>query len=193
MGLIVLAINAILIQNFVFVKFYGICPFLGVSKKTGTAVGMGFAVIFTMTLSSALTWLLYYFVLVPLELEYLKTIAFIVVIAALVQLVEMFLQKQVPALYSALGIYLPLITTNCAVLGAALVNVSNQYDFLSSVVYGFAAGVGFLLAIVMLALVRERIQEQSIPKPFRGFPTALIAAAILSIAFMGFQGLSLPF
>lgn len=193
MGLIVLAINAILIQNFVFIKFYGICPFLGVSKKTGTAVGMGFAVIFTMTLSSALTWLLYYFVLVPLELEYLKTIAFIVVIAALVQLVEMFLQKQVPALYSALGIYLPLITTNCAVLGAALVNVSNQYDFLSSVVYGFAAGVGFLLAIVMLALVRERIQEQSIPKPFRGFPIALIAAAILSIAFMGFQGLSLPF
>lgn len=193
MGLIVLAINAILIQNFVFVKFYGICPFLGVSKKTGTAVGMGFAVIFTMTLSSALTWLLYYFVLVPLELEYLKTIAFIVVIAALVQLVEMFLQKQVPSLYSALGIYLPLITTNCAVLGAALVNVSNQYDFLSSVVYGFAAGVGFLLAIVMLALVRERIQEQSIPKPFRGFPIALIAAAILSIAFMGFQGLSLPF
>ena len=193
MGLIVLAINAILIQNFVFVKFYGICPFLGVSKKTGTAVGMGFAVIFTMTLSSALTWLLYYFVLVPLALEYLKTIAFIVVIAALVQLVEMFLQKQVPALYSALGIYLPLITTNCAVLGAALVNVSNQYDFLSSVVYGFAAGVGFLLAIVMLALVRERIQEQSIPKPFRGFPIALIAAAILSIAFMGFQGLSLPF
>ena len=193
MGLIVLAINAILIQNFVFVKFYGICPFLGVSKKTGTAVGMGFAVIFTMTLSSALTWLLYYFVLVPLELEYLKTIAFIVVIAALVQLVEMFLQKQVPALYSALGIYLPLITTNCAVLGAALVNVSNQYDFLSSVVYGFATGVGFLLAIVMLALVRERIQEQSIPKPFRGFPIALIAAAILSIAFMGFQGLSLPF
>lgn len=193
MGLIVLAINAILIQNFVFVKFYGICPFLGVSKKTGTAVGMGFAVIFTMTLSSALTWLLYYFVLVPLELEYLKTIAFIVVIAALVQLVEMFLQKQVPALYSALGIYLPLITTNCAVLGAALVNVSNQYDFLSSVVYGFAAGVGFLLAIVMLALVRERIQEQSIPKSFRGFPIALIAAAILSIAFMGFQGLSLPF
>ncbi len=193
MGLIVLAINAILIQNFVFVKFYGICPFLGVSKKTGAAVGMGFAVIFTMTLSSALTWLLYYFVLVPLELEYLKTIAFIVVIAALVQLVEMFLQKQVPSLYSALGIYLPLITTNCAVLGAALVNVSNQYDFLSSVVYGFAAGVGFLLAIVMLALVRERIQEQSIPKPFRGFPIALIAAAILSIAFMGFQGLSLPF
>lgn len=193
MALIVLAINAILIQNFVFVKFYGICPFLGVSKKIDTAVGMGFAVIFTMTLSSALTWLLYQFVLVPLQLEYLKTIAFIVVIAALVQLVEMFLQKSLPALYSALGIYLPLITTNCAVLGAALVNISNQYDFLSSVVYGFAAGVGFLLAIVMLALVRERISEQAIPKAFRGFPIALIAAAILSIAFMGFQGLSLPF
>lgn len=193
MALIVLAINAILIQNFVFVKFYGICPFLGVSKKIDTAVGMGFAVIFTMTLSSALTWLLYQFVLVPLQLEYLKTIAFIVVIAALVQLVEMFLQKSLPALYSALGIYLPLITTNCAVLGAALVNISNQYDFLSSVVYGFAAGVGFLLAIVMLALVRERISEQDIPKAFRGFPIALIAAAILSIAFMGFQGLSLPF
>lgn len=193
MGLIVLAINAILIQNFVFVKFYGICPFLGVSKKTDTAIGMGFAVIFTMTLSSALTWVLYQFVLVPLQLEYLKTIAFIVVIAALVQLVEMFLQKVIPSLYSALGIYLPLITTNCAVLGVALVNISNKYDFLSSVVYGFAAGVGFLLAIVMLALVRERISEESVPKAFRGFPIALIAAAILSIAFMGFQGLSLPF
>lgn len=193
MGLIVLAINAILIQNFVFVKFYGICPFLGVSKKTDTAIGMGFAVIFTMTLSSALIWVLYQFVLVPLQLEYLKTIAFIVVIAALVQLVEMFLQKVIPSLYSALGIYLPLITTNCAVLGVALVNISNKYDFLSSVVYGFAAGVGFLLAIVMLALVRERISEESVPKAFRGFPIALIAAAILSIAFMGFQGLSLPF
>ena len=193
MGLIVLAIKAILIQNFVFVKFYGICPFLGVSKKTDTAIGMGFAVIFTMTLSSALTWVLYQFVLVPLQLEYLKTIAFIVVIAALVQLVEMFLQKVIPSLYSALGIYLPLITTNCAVLGVALVNISNKYDFLSSVVYGFAAGVGFLLAIVMLALVRERISEESVPKAFRGFPIALIAAAILSIAFMGFQGLSLPF
>ena len=190
---VALSLNAILIENFIFSKFLGICPFLGVSKKTNTAVGMGFAVIFTMTLASALTYVVYRFILVPAGLEYLKTIAFIIVIASLVQFIEMFLQKSLPSLYSALGIYLPLITTNCAVLGVALLNITNEYNFLFSVVYGFTAGVGFLLAIVLLSLVRERIEYCDIPEPFRGFPIALIASGLLSIAFMGFSGFRLPF
>lgn len=192
-ALVALSLNAILIENFIFSKFLGICPFLGVSKKTNTAVGMGFAVIFTMTLASALTYVIYRFILVPAGLEYLKTIAFIIVIASLVQFIEMFLQKSLPSLYSALGIYLPLITTNCAVLGVALLNITNEYNFLFSVVYGFTAGVGFLLAIVLLSLVRERIEYCDIPEPFRGFPIALIASGLLSIAFMGFSGFTLPF
>lgn len=192
-ALVALSLNAILIENFIFSKFLGICPFLGVSKKTNTAIGMGLAVIFTMTLASALTYVVYRFILVPAELEYLKTIAFIIVIASLVQFIEMFLQKSLPALYSALGIYLPLITTNCAVLGVALLNITNEYNFLFSVVYGFMAGVGFLLAIVLLSLVRERIEYCDIPEPFRGFPIALIASGLLSIAFMGFSGFTLPF
>ena len=192
-ALVALSLNAILIENFIFSKFLGICPFLGVSKKTNTAVGMGLAVIFTMTLASALTYVVYRFILVPAELEYLKTIAFIIVIASLVQFIEMFLQKSLPALYSALGIYLPLITSNCAVLGVALLNITNEYNFLFSVVYGFMAGVGFLLAIVLLSLVRERIEYCDIPEPFRGFPIALIASGLLSIAFMGFSGFTLPF
>ena len=192
-ALVALSLNAILIENFIFSKFLGICPFLGVSKKTNTAVGMGFAVIFTMTLASALTYVVYRFILVPAGLEYLKTIAFIIVIASLVQFIEMFVQKSLPSLYSALGIYLPLITTNCAVLGVALLNITNEYNFLFSVVYGFTAGVGFLLAIVLLSLVRERIEYCDIPEPFRGFPIALIASGLLSIAFMGFSGFTLPF
>lgn len=192
-ALVALSLNAILIENFIFSKFLGICPFLGVSKKTNTAVGMGFAVIFTMTLASALTYVVYRFILVPAGLEYLKTIAFIIVIASLVQFIEMFLQKSLPSLYSALGIYLPLITTNCAVLGVALLNITNEYNFLFSVVYGFTAGVGFLLAIVLLSLVRERIEYCDIPEHFRGFPIALIASGLLSIAFMGFSGFTLPF
>ena len=192
-ALVALSLNAILIENFIFSKFLGICPFLGVSKKTNTAVGMGFAVIFTMTLASALTYVVYRFILVPAGLEYLKTIAFIIVIASLVQFIEMFLQKSLPSLYSALGIYLPLITTNCAVLGVALLNITNEYNFLFSVVYGFTAGVGFLLAIVLLSLVRERIEYCDIPEPFRGFPIALIASGLLSIAFMGFSGFTLTF
>ena len=192
-ALVALSLNAILIENFIFSKFLGICPFLGVSKKTNTAVGMGLAVIFTMTLASALTYVVYRSILVPAELEYLTTIAFIIVIASLVQFIEMFLQKSLPALYSALGIYLPLITTNCAVLGVALLNITNEYNFLFSVVYGFMAGVGFLLAIVLLSLVRERIEYCDIPEPFRGFPIALIASGLLSIAFMGFSGFTLPF
>ena len=191
--ILVIMISAVFVDNFVLSKFMGICPFLGVSKKTNTAVGMGLAVIFTMTLASALTYVVYRFILVPAELEYLKTIAFIIVIASLVQFIEMFLQKSLPALYSALGIYLPLITTNCAVLGVALLNITNEYNFLFSVVYGFMAGVGFLLAIVLLSLVRERIEYCDIPEPFRGFPIALIASGLLSIAFMGFSGFTLPF
>ena len=193
LNLLVVSINAILIENFVLVKFYGCCPFLGVSKKSETALGMGMAVVFTMTLASALTWLFNRFILVPFELEYLQTIAFIAIIATLVQIIEMFLQKSIPSLYSALGIYLPLITTNCAVLGVTLLNINNEYDFITSVVYGFSAGVGFLVAILLLSAIRERIAYSDIPKPCRGFPIVLIAAALLSISFMGFQGLKLPF
>ena len=193
LNLIAISISAILIENFVLVKFLGICPFLGVSKKTETATGMGFAVIFTMTVASALTWLVQTFILEKLHLEYLQTIAFIFVIAALVQFIEMFLQKKIPALYSSLGIYLPMITTNCTVLGVAILNVSRGYNFLETVVYGFSAGVGFLLAIVLLAIIRERMEYADIPAPFRGIPIVLIAAGLLSISFMGFQGLNLPF
>jgi electron transport complex protein RnfA len=193
LNIILIALNAILIENYIFVKFLGICPFVGVSKKTDTALGMGIAVIFTMTVSSALTWLIQKLLLEPLNVEYLQTIIFILVIAALVQLVEMFLQKAAPALYQSLGIYLPLITTNCAVLGAAIMNVTKGYDFLESIVYGFASGVGFLIAIVMLSFVRERIAYADIPKPFRGIPIVLVAAGLMCISFMGFQGLNLPF
>ncbi|MBQ6172389.1 MAG: electron transport complex subunit RsxA [Clostridia bacterium] len=193
LNLLVVSINAILIENFVLVKFLGCCPFLGVSKKSETALGMGLAVVFTMTIASAMTWLFNEFILKPFDLEYLQTIAFIAIIATLVQIIEMFLQKSIPSLYSALGIYLPLITTNCAVLGVALLNINNEYDFITSVVYGFSAGVGFLVAILLLSAIRERIAYSDIPKPFRGFPIVLIAAALLSISFMGFQGLKLPF
>jgi len=192
-NLFVIALNAIIIENFVLVRFLGICPFLGVSKKINTAVGMGMAVIFTMTISSALTWLLYYLLLKPLNIEYLRTVVFILVIASLVQLIEMFLQKSIPVLYSALGIFLPLITTNCAVLGVAILNIDKSYGFIESVVFGFSAGVGFLLAIVLFSIIRQRIAFSEIPKPFQGFPITLIAAALLSIIFMGFQGLKLPF
>ena len=191
--LLVLSINAILIENFVLVKFYGCCPFLGVSKKSETALGMGLAVTATMTLASALTWLVNEFILKPFDIEYLQTITFIAIIATLVQIIEMFLQKSIPALYSALGIYLPLITTNCAVLGVALLNITNEYNFIESVVYGCAAGLGFLVSILLLSAIRERIEFNDIPKPFRGFPIVLLAASILSISFMGFQGLKLPF
>ena len=186
-----LSLTAILIENFVLIKFLGICPFLGVSKKVSTAAGMGIAVTFVMALASALTWMLNTWVLVPFHLEYLQTIAFILLIAALVQVVEMFLQKSVPALYQALGIYLPLITTNCAVLGVAILNVDNGFNFIQSVTYGAMSGVGFLLAITIFASLRERIEFCEYPKCFEGFPIALVTAALLSMAFMGFQGLSI--
>lgn len=186
--LFTISLNAILAENFILVKFLGICPFMGVSKKTDTALGMGVAVIFVMALASAATWAVNKFLLVSLGLEYMQTVVFILVIAALVQFVEMFLQKAVPALYQALGIYLPLITTNCAVLGVALLNIQNGYTFIESVIYGVTGGIGFTLAIVLFSSVRERLEDCDCPKAFKGFPLALIAAGLLALSFMGFSG-----
>ncbi len=187
-ALFTISLNAILAENFILVKFLGICPFMGVSRKTGTAFGMGLAVIFVMGLASAATWAVNEFLLVRLGLEYMQTVVFILVIAALVQFVEMFLQKALPALYQALGIYLPLITTNCAVLGVALLNIQNNYNFIESVVYGVTGGIGFTLAIVLFSSVRERLEDCDCPKAFKGFPLALIAAGLLALSFMGFSG-----
>lgn len=188
---LVMAITAIFVENFVLVKFLGICPFLGVSKKTDTAIGMGMAVTFVMVLASVMTWLVQRFILVPLNAEYLQTISFILVIAALVQFVEMFVAKVAPALYNALGIYLPLITTNCAVLGVAIINVQRNYTLIESMWYSFSAAIGFTLAIVLFSGVREKIEmNNDIPKALKGFPITLITAGLLSIAFLGFQGLS---
>ncbi|MDR0930416.1 MAG: electron transport complex subunit RsxA [Clostridiales bacterium] len=186
-----ISITALLIQNVVLVKFLGICPFLGVSKKISTATGMGLAVVFVITIAAILTWCVNTFVLIPLNLAYLQTLAFILVIATLVQLVEMFLQKCVPALYSALGIYLPLITTNCAVLGVALLNIQNNYNFLQMIVYSISTGLSFLLAIVILAGIRERLETSDIPKSLQGFPITLITAGLMAIAFLGFSGFSI--
>ena len=190
-SLLGILLSAILTENFILVKFYGICPFMGVSKKTDTALGMGMAVTFVMGIASAATWAVNAFLLIPLKLEYMQTVAFILVIAAIVQVVEMFLKKSVPALYQALGIFLPLITTNCAVLGAALVNVQKGYDFLQSGVFGVCGGLGFTLAIVLFASVRERVDKAECPKSFRGFPIALVSAGLLALAFMGFSGLKI--
>lgn len=184
-------ISALFTENFVMVKFYGICPFLGVSKKTETAAGMGLAVTFVMAIASAFTWVVNQYLLKPFNLLYLQTIVFILIIAALVQLVEMFLKKAMPALYNALGIYLPLITTNCAVLSVTLLNVQNEYNFILSVLYGAFAALGFTLAIILMAGIREFLDENQIPKAFRGFPIALITAGLMAIAFMGFLGLSI--
>ena len=184
-----ISLGAILVNNFILVQFLGICPFMGVSKKMDTAVGMGIAVTFVMGVASAATWLVNEYLLIPLELQYMQTVAFILVIAALVQLVEMFLQKAVPARYQALGIYQPLITTNCAVLGVALLNIQNGYSFIESVVYGVTGGLGFLVAICLFASVRERTEDVDCPKAFEGFPIALISAGLLALAFMGFSGL----
>jgi electron transport complex protein RnfA len=182
-------ISALLSENFILVKFYGICPFMGASRKMDTALGMGMAVTFVMALASAACWLVNEFLLVPLELAYMQTVAFILVIASIVQVVEMFLKKMVPALYKALGVFLPLITTNCAVLGVVLVNVQEGYDFLLSVVNGAAGGLGFTLAIVLFASVRERVNESECPACFKGYPITLIAAGLLALAFMGFSGM----
>ena len=189
-SLFTISLGAILVNNFIFSQFLGICPFMGVSKKMDTALGMGFAVIFVMGVASAVTWAVNEFFLVPFDLVYMQTIAFILVIASLVQFIEMFLQKTIPSLYQALGIYLPLITTTCAVLGVALLNIQNSYGFIESLVYGITGGIGFLIAIVLFASVRVRIEGCDCPKSFAGYPIALLAAGLLSLAFMGFQGLS---
>lgn len=186
-----ISLGAILINNFIFSQFLGCCPFLGCSSKVDTATGMGLAVTFVMGLASAICWVIDQYVLVPLGLAFLQTLTFILVIAALVQFVEMFLKKMVPSLYSALGIYLPLITTNCAVLGVVLLNVQNHYNFIESVVYGITGGLGFLLAIFLFASVRERLDAtMECPKAFEGFPIALVTAGLIALAFMGFSGLS---
>ncbi len=185
----VIIVGSVFVNNFVLSQFLGICPFLGVSKKTNTALGMGFAVIFVMSIASVFTYLVNEFVLIKLGLEYMKTIAFILIIAALVQSVEIVIKKFSPSLYSALGVYLPLITTNCAVLGVALLNIEKTYNLFQSFLNGVFAGVGFTLAIVLLAGVRERIVPKNVPEPFRGFPITLIAAALLSMAFSAFSGM----
>ena len=189
MNYVSIIIAALFTQNFVMVKFMGICPFLGVSKKMDTAAGMGMAVTFVIALSSAITYLVN--MLLGESMQYLQTIVFILIIAGLVQFVEMFVKKALPSLYSALGIYLPLITTNCAVLGTALLNVQNGYNFIESVLFGTFAALGFTMSIVIFAGIRENIDEQIIPKSFRGMPIALITAGLMSIAFMGFSGFSI--
>jgi electron transport complex protein RnfA len=188
LSLFSISLSAILAENFILVKFLGICPFMGVSKKSDTALGMGIAVIFVMGIASAATWAVDHYLLAPLSLGYMQTVVFILVIAALVQLVEMFLQKAIPSLYQALGIYLPLITTNCAVLGVALLNIQNGYSFIESMVYGVMGGVGFTVAILLFSSVRERLEDCDCPKCFKGFPIALIAAGLLALSFMGFSG-----
>ncbi len=188
-SLLLIIVGSALVNNIILSQFQGLCPFLGVSKKTDTAVGMGVAVIFVITLSSFVTSLIYKFVLVPLEITYLQTIAFILVIAALVQFVEMFLKKSIPSLYQALGVFLPLITTNCAVLGAALTNVQSEYGILESVFNGVGTAVGFTIAIVLLSSIRESIEDNDIPFTFKGSPIVLITSGLMAIAFMGFAGL----
>ena len=186
-----ISLGAILINNFIFSQFLGCCPFLGCSSKVETASGMGLAVVFVMGLASAICWVVNEYLLIPLKLAFLQTLTFILVIAALVQFVEMFLKKAVPSLYSALGIYLPLITTNCAVLGVVLLNVQNNYNFIESVVYGITGGLGFMLAIVLFASVRERVAFAEYPKCFEGFPICLVSAGLLALAFMGFSGMQI--
>ncbi|MBR1457369.1 MAG: electron transport complex subunit RsxA [Oscillospiraceae bacterium] len=190
-SIVSISLGAILTNNFIFSQFLGCCPFLGCSSKVDTATGMGLAVVFVMGLASAICWVIDTYILVPLGLAFLETLVFILVIAALVQFVEMFLKKSVPSLYSALGIYLPLITTNCAVLGVVLLNVQNNYNFLEAVVYGITGGLGFMLAIVLFASVRERIQFADYPENFEGFSICLISAGLVALAFMGFSGMKI--
>ncbi len=200
-NLFVIAVGSILVNNYVLARFLGICPYIGVSKKLDSAIGMSFAVIFVMTLASLVSWLIYVYLLDPatnvwsspehpVDLTFLRTISFILVIASLVQLVEMMLQKQMPALYSSLGIYLPLITTNCAVLGVAVLNIDENYNLIESLVNGIAAGIGFTIALVLMAGIRERLELADVPKALQGIPIAFIMAGLMAIAFLGFSGLS---
>lgn len=190
-SIVSISLGAILVNNFIFSQFLGLCPFLGVSNKMSTATGMSVAVIFVMTMASAICWVINTYLLIPLGLKFMQTVAYILVIAVLVQFVEMFLKKMIPSLYSAMGIFLPLITTNCAVLGVVLLNTQNGYNFLESVVYGFTGGVGFTLAIVLFASVRERLEFADYPKAFEGFAICLVSAALFALAFMGFSGMNI--
>jgi len=190
-ALFALTISAIFINNFILARFLGLCPFFGVSKRMGDAFGMGMAVIFVMVLASLVTWLLYYDLLVPYHLSFLRTITFILVIAALVQFVELFLKKSVPALYRALGIYLPLITTNCAILGVTVLNVDENYNLVATLVNALASGIGFLLTLLLMSAIRERLEVSEVPRAFRGMPIAFITGALMGLAFFGFQGLKI--
>jgi len=188
-NLLAIIIGAIFVNNFILTRFLGLCPFFGVSRKTSSALGMGFAVVFVMTLASMSTWLIYNLVLIPLKVEYLQIVTFILVIATLVQLVELFLKKTNEALYKALGIYLPLITTNCAVLGVAFLNVQENYGFIASTVFGASAGIGFTLALFLMSGIRERLDLAKVPKAFQGVPIAFIIASLMSLAFLAFSGM----
>jgi electron transport complex protein RnfA len=186
---LLLMVSAILVNNILLLRFLGNCPFLGVSRRMDTATGMGLAVIFVLTLAGMITWLVYHYLLVPLSIEYLRTIAFILVIATLVQFVEMVIQKTAPPLYEALGIYLPLITTNCAVLGVAIINIDERYDLITAIFFSFASACGFALALVLMAGLRERFALVAIPKPFEGTAIGLVTAGLIALAFSGFAGL----
>ncbi len=188
-ALIVILLNAILCDNFVLSKFMGICPFLGVSKKLDSAVGMGAAVTFVMVCATACTYPIYYGILVPMEITYMKTIAFILIIALFVQLIEMILKKKMPSLYNALGVYLPLITTNCAVLGVTILNIDNEYNFIQSIVNSLGGGLGFTMSLIIFSGVRSRVNAADVPEMFKGIPATLIAASIVSVSFMGFSGM----
>ena len=184
-----MAIAAIFVQNFVLARFLGLCPYIGVSKKIDSALGMGMAVIFVMTMASTFTWLIQTYLLVPLKIEFLQTIAFILTIASLVQLVEMIIQKTAPALYKALGVFLPLITTNCAVLGVAILNINEEYTFIFAILNGLFDGLGFTLVLILMAGIRERLERAELPRTMRGMPIAMIVAGCMALAFLGFSGL----
>lgn len=190
-GLFSIIISSIFINNIIFAKFLGCCPFMGVSKKIDSSLGMGMAVTFVITIASAVTWIVYTLVLKPLGLEYLQTISFILIIASLVQFVEMAIQKTSPSLYKALGVFLPLITTNCAVLGVAIINIQSEYNFIETIVNGFGVAIGFSLALLLLAGIREKLEYADIPKSFKGVPIAFVTAGLLAMAFMGFSGMQI--
>jgi Na+-translocating ferredoxin:NAD+ oxidoreductase subunit A len=189
LNLFLIAISAILVNNIVLTRFLGICPFVGVSKNLESAIGMGWAVMFVMTIASTVTWIIQKYILIPFEITYLQTIFFILVIASLVQFIEMFVKKSSPALEKMLGIYLPLITTNCAVLGIAIINVQNNYSLIETIVSGLSTGIGFTIALVLMAGIREKLDSSDVPAAFRGVPITLITASLMSISFLGFQGL----
>lgn len=187
-NLFLIFLSAFLVNNIVLMKFLGLCPFFGVSRQMKTATSMGVSVIFVMTLATAITWFLYQYILMPLNLIYLRTVVFILVIASLVQFLELFFKKQLPALYSALGIFLPLITTNCAILGVAFLNIDNNFNLMSGIVFAISSGLGFLLAIVLIGSIRERLENAPIPEPLKGLPISFVIAALMGLAFLGFSG-----